>query len=158
MNRPYQLSAKTFSPVSYERAFLRLWYNTTMTTTKSQTDFGPLTTTFIPPSDCFMEKWMHHSSRTAELFWGWGCYSAKYGYAIQDAKSCFPTGFGIGTTTASTVNLNRVFTSASICPSGWGASYISTYGATDNPSTNYNLTKNSVTMVEGDILTACCPS
>ncbi|KAJ5718307.1 hypothetical protein N7488_003953 [Penicillium malachiteum] len=82
--------------------------------TTSYPNFGPLTTTFTPPADCFSAKWIEHTTSSTILTWGPTCNAGKIGYA----SSCYPSGWS--GSKANDTNLNyKAFSPGLICPSGF---------------------------------------
>ncbi|KAJ6088460.1 hypothetical protein N7486_009721 [Penicillium sp. IBT 16267x] len=119
-----------------------------MTTTSA--NFGPLTTTFTPPSDCFTEQWIRHNTNSTVLAWGPTCEAAKIGYA----SSCYPTGWSGSKSNDSNLNY-KAFSPGLICPSGFTA----TFSASHIQATKSFLLSEYVTSLgKDDVATVCCPS
>ncbi|KAJ5667319.1 hypothetical protein N7507_003183 [Penicillium longicatenatum] len=119
-----------------------------MTTTSA--NFGPLTTTFTPPSDCFTEQWIQHNTNSTILAWGPTCDAAKVGYA----SSCYPTGWSGSKSDDSNLNY-KAFSPGLICPSGFTA----TFSASHIQATKSFLLSEYVTSLgKNDVATVCCPS
>ncbi|KAJ5203885.1 uncharacterized protein N7498_004764 [Penicillium cinerascens] len=116
----------------------------------STTNFGALTTTWAPPSNCAVAKWVQHNTHAAILHWGAGCESGTLGYA----STCYPTGWsGSANNTALSY---KGFSPGLDCPSGWG-SVTSTSGGPQ--SQGWNPFKAYITKLAHDeIATVCCPS
>jgi hypothetical protein len=122
--------------------------SSTMTTTSA--NFGPLTTTFTPPSDCFTEQWIQHNTNSTILAWGPTCDAAKVGYA----SSCYPTGWSGSKSDNSNLNY-KAFSPGLICPSGFTA----TFSASHIQATKSFLLSEYVTSLgKNDVATVCCPS
>ncbi|KAJ5622060.1 hypothetical protein N7528_005292 [Penicillium herquei] len=130
---------------------------TSGSTTPASSNLGPLTTVFTPPSECFTEQWVQqgNASYAGTLMWGWDCNTSGAG----EASICYQSSQYdaiLSWKKSDTGNLNYVFSPGYVCPSGWEVLLASTYGQTAD--TDYDIGAASVTMVPGDILTACCPS
>ncbi|KAJ5638434.1 hypothetical protein N7528_000824 [Penicillium herquei] len=118
--------------------------------TTSSPNFGPLTTTFTPPADCFSEKWIRHNTNSTILVWGPTCNAGKIGYA----SSCYPSGWS--GSKANDTNLNyKAFSPGLICPSG----FTPTFSASQIQRTKSFLLSEYVTSLgKNDVATVCCPS
>ncbi|KAJ5144398.1 hypothetical protein N7526_001906 [Penicillium atrosanguineum] len=86
--------------------------------TTSSPNFGPLTTTFTPPPDCFQEQLVQHNTNSTLLQWGPTCDSGKVGFAA----SCYPSGWS-GEKSNDTNLKYKGFSPGLICPSGFTATF-----------------------------------
>ncbi|KAJ5100495.1 hypothetical protein N7456_006547 [Penicillium angulare] len=119
-----------------------------MTTTSP--NFGPLTTTFTPPSDCFTEKWLQHNTNSTLLAWGPTCSAGKIGFA----SSCYPSGWERAKDNDSNLNY-KAFSPGLVCPSG----FTPTFSASHIKETKSFLLSAYVTSLgTNDVATVCCPS
>lgn len=113
-------------------------------------NFGALTTTFTPPSDCSTEKWVQHHTDEAILRWGAGCESNTFAYN----SSCFPTGWsGAANNTALAY---KGFSPGLACPYGWEVEFSTSSihrGQGWNPLNSY-----ITSLADDEIATVCCPS
>ncbi|KAJ5126019.1 hypothetical protein N7448_005328 [Penicillium atrosanguineum] len=116
-----------------------------MTTVKS--NFGPLTTRFEPPQDCFDEKWYQHDSSRQMLRWGADCNSGTVGFA----SSCFPPGW-VGFSSNADIAWKGFYPGLG-CPSGFQSAAAVTGSKSGNELVTF-LTD----LGEYDVATACCPS
>lgn len=108
--------------------------------------FGPLTTAFPPPPDCFTEKWVQRNKNATVLNWGATCDSGKRSFA----SSCYPQGW-VGALDDSTGLPYKAYSPGLICPSG----YKGTFSVTN---TKNNLLTAYVTSLSSDeAATVCCP-
>ncbi|KAJ5263453.1 hypothetical protein N7478_011058 [Penicillium angulare] len=119
-----------------------------MTTTSP--NFGPLTTTFTPPSDCFTEQWLQHNVNSTLLAWGPTCNAGK----IAFASSCYPSGWQRAKDNDSNLNY-KAFSPGLVCPSG----FTPTFSASHIKETKSFLLSAYVTSLgTNDVATVCCPS
>ena len=135
-----------------------------MTTTPASdltiANFGPLTTTFPPPSWCTTANWVSYNTDNALLAWGAACLTQSVPTGLPSAKvwnwasSCYPEGIK-GVFTGEGVN--NVFTPGNVCPSGWTATYTTSAGQR-GLSPSYNIGLMGATVGDSQIATVCCPS
>ncbi|KAJ6122017.1 hypothetical protein N7512_004482 [Penicillium capsulatum] len=110
--------------------------------------FGPLTTIFTPPFDCFLEKWVQYTAHTTVLRWGAACGPATYAYD----SSCYPPGWSNATTGRPNY---KGFSPGLICPSGWTSAID---GSSIGNSNSFYLSHFVTSLGPHEIATACCPS
>jgi hypothetical protein len=115
-----------------------------MTTVVS--NFGPLTTPFEPPQDCFDEKWYEHDANK-KLRWGASCSSGTLGFA----SSCFPPGW-VAYESNGDIPWKGFYPGLG-CPSGFESAAAVTGSKSGNVLVTF-LTD----LGEYDVATACCPS
>ncbi|KAJ6016880.1 hypothetical protein N7451_000259 [Penicillium sp. IBT 35674x] len=113
-------------------------------------NFGPLTTTFTPPSDCFTEQWIKHNTNSTVLAWGPTCDGAKVGYA----SSCYPSGWSGSKSDDSNLNY-KAFSPGLICPSGFTASFSASH---IHQTKSFLLSEYVTSLGKDDIASVCCPS
>ncbi|OGE48289.1 hypothetical protein PENARI_c030G07265 [Penicillium arizonense] len=135
-----------------------------MTTTPASdvtiANFGPLTTTFSPPSWCATANWVSYNTDNALLAWGAVCVTRGVPTGATSAKvwnwasTCYPEGIK-GVFTGEGVN--NVFTPGNACPSGWTANYTTSAGQR-GLSPSYNIGLMGATVGDSQVATICCPS
>lgn len=117
--------------------------------TTSLSHFGPLTTTFTPPADCFTEKWVQYNTNKTVLRWGAACGTATYGYD----SSCYPSGWSDIVTGRPNY---KGFSPGLACPSGWSSALDGS--SMVEQSESFRLSKFITSLGEHEVATACCPS
>ncbi|OQD84997.1 hypothetical protein PENANT_c011G05772 [Penicillium antarcticum] len=118
--------------------------------------FGPLTTTFSPPSKCATANWVSYNTDNALLAWGAVCVTKGVPTGATSAKvwnwasSCYPDGIkGVFTG----AGVNNVFTPGNACPSGWTANYTTSAGQR-GLSPSHNIGRMGATVRDGQIATS----
>lgn len=117
-----------------------------MTTTAGH--FGPLTTTFTPPSDCFHEKWVQYNTKLTVLRWGAACGPGTYAYD----STCYPSGWSDATTGSPDY---KAFSPGLACPSGWTSAVD---GSKVGNTKSFFLSDYVTNLGPHEVATACCPS
>ena len=128
--------------------------------TQVWTNFGPLTTAFVPPAYCktdpakegLVEIYIQSGSTTVTSF---DCGQANL-YYIQ-YPNCYPSSKGMSVLQTNT-NIHAGYWSPGlVCPSGWSTGYAQTYG----PDHSRSLGVDVNSLIGNDKMAAtqviCCP-
>lgn len=132
----------------------------------STTNFGPLTTTFTPPSDCSSLRLFEHVDGTDGFYGAWGesCRPGEEGgLGIIQARTCYPEKLGSyyiasGHPAWSTL---PVFSPGTACPAGWTTACSVVRSQGDKAPAKTSTTTASWAMwnlaEDGQTALACCP-
>lgn len=121
----------------------------------SRTDLGPLTTTFTPPSSCFVPHfYINYDTDYDVLFPEYG-QTCSFGDSTYDSN-CFPHDFDNLYVYDALSSYHAVYSPASICPSGFrsACAFTRTEGPVDAPKSAERAILSALTPGEVDI--ACC--